>query len=177
MPVTSHNKFSAVWVLDFEFEAPSGSNPKPVCLVACELRTGQTIRLWRDALLGPDRPPRTRWAPARCSSRSMPVRNGVATWAGLAPAGQRLGPVRRISMPDERPEPFQRAGLLRGVGVVRAGQGIRAVAQTRGESWSCEAARGRRKTGRILELTSESDVQATRGCSVPCGPGSPDGPA
>lgn len=44
--------FKTIWVLDFEFLAPDGSIPAPVCLVAHELRTGQRIRLWRDELLG-----------------------------------------------------------------------------------------------------------------------------
>ena len=45
----------AVVVLDFEFVATTGERPVPVCLVARELRTGQSWRLWRDQL-GP-RPP------------------------------------------------------------------------------------------------------------------------
>jgi len=30
-----HNKpFKHVWLVDFEFSAPPGENPKPICLVA-----------------------------------------------------------------------------------------------------------------------------------------------
>jgi DNA polymerase I len=40
--------FATVWVLDFEFNAPPGERPNPLCMVAREARTGQTIRLWQD---------------------------------------------------------------------------------------------------------------------------------
>jgi DNA polymerase-1 len=40
--------FTEVWVVDFEFHAPPGERPVPVCMVAREARTGQTIRLWQD---------------------------------------------------------------------------------------------------------------------------------
>jgi DNA polymerase-1 len=37
-----------VWLTDFEYMAGPGTRPDPVCLVACELRSGRTLRLWRD---------------------------------------------------------------------------------------------------------------------------------
>jgi DNA polymerase-1 len=40
--------YRQVWLVDFEFNAESGERPDPVCLVARELRSGRTIRLWRD---------------------------------------------------------------------------------------------------------------------------------
>ena len=40
--------FREVWAVDFEFVAPPGERPTPVCLVARELKSGRTIRLWRD---------------------------------------------------------------------------------------------------------------------------------
>ena len=46
------NDFPEIWLVDFEFRAPSGCNPEPVCLVARELRSGRTIRLWQDQLKG-----------------------------------------------------------------------------------------------------------------------------
>jgi hypothetical protein len=42
--------FSEIWAVDFEFTAPPGQNPEPICMVAKELRSGRTIRLWRDEL-------------------------------------------------------------------------------------------------------------------------------
>ena len=42
--------FSAVWAVDFEFTAPPGERPEPVCLVARELRSGKLIRVWQDEL-------------------------------------------------------------------------------------------------------------------------------
>jgi DNA polymerase-1 len=40
--------FPNIWCVDFEFVAGSGCQPDPVCFVAHELRSGRTIRLWRD---------------------------------------------------------------------------------------------------------------------------------
>ena len=50
--------FDEVWLHDFEFVARPGERPDVVCLAAHELRSGQTLRLWRDQL-GPDPPYRT----------------------------------------------------------------------------------------------------------------------
>jgi hypothetical protein len=47
-----------VWLHDFEFVAKPGERPDVVCLAAHELRSGQTLRLWRDQL-GPNPPYRT----------------------------------------------------------------------------------------------------------------------
>src|SRR6476620_12243136 len=40
--------YRQVWAVDFEFMASPGEIPDPVCLVARELKSGKTIRLWRD---------------------------------------------------------------------------------------------------------------------------------
>lgn len=50
--------FEEIWLHDFEFVSQPGERPDVVCLVAHELRSGQTIRLWRDEL-GPQPPYRT----------------------------------------------------------------------------------------------------------------------
>jgi DNA polymerase-1 len=50
--------FEQVWLVDFEFIAEPGEHPDVVCLVAHELRTGQTLKLWRDQL-GAEPPYRT----------------------------------------------------------------------------------------------------------------------
>jgi hypothetical protein len=50
--------FAEIWLPDFEFSAPPGERPDVVCLVAHELRSGCTLRLWRDEL-GPEPPYRT----------------------------------------------------------------------------------------------------------------------
>jgi DNA polymerase I len=49
--------FKEVWVVDFEFYAPDGEIPRPVCLVAFEIKSGRTIRIWRDELLRMKTPP------------------------------------------------------------------------------------------------------------------------
>src|SRR5512132_279185 len=40
--------FREVWAADFEFGSDSYGRQKPVCVVAKELKTGRTIRLWED---------------------------------------------------------------------------------------------------------------------------------
>ena len=47
--------YREVWAVDFEFMAPPGERQIPVCLVARELRSGRTIRLWQDQF-GPTPP-------------------------------------------------------------------------------------------------------------------------
>jgi DNA polymerase-1 len=39
--------YQEIWAVDFEFLAPPGERPSPVCLVARELRSGRTIKQWR----------------------------------------------------------------------------------------------------------------------------------
>lgn len=50
-------EYREVWAVDFEFAAPPGDVPRPVCLVAWELGTGTKLRIWRDNLLAMARPP------------------------------------------------------------------------------------------------------------------------
>jgi hypothetical protein len=38
--------FRRVWLVDFEFTAPPGSQPTPICCVAREIRSGRLSRLW-----------------------------------------------------------------------------------------------------------------------------------
>jgi DNA polymerase I len=40
--------FAELWCLDFEFVSEPGERPDVVCLCAKELRSGQTLQLWRD---------------------------------------------------------------------------------------------------------------------------------
>ena len=47
--------FQEIWLHDFEFIPQPGEHPDVVCLVAHELRSGRTLRLWRDEL--GERPP------------------------------------------------------------------------------------------------------------------------
>jgi hypothetical protein len=50
--------FEEIWLHDFEFISRPGERPDVVCLVAPELRSGQTLRLWRNQL-GPQPPYRS----------------------------------------------------------------------------------------------------------------------
>jgi DNA polymerase I len=42
--------YEHIFLVDFEFHPDDNGNPMPVCLVVLELRTGRTVRLWRDQL-------------------------------------------------------------------------------------------------------------------------------
>jgi hypothetical protein len=44
------NSFASIWLVDFEFSAPPGEVPTPICLVAQEFRSGKNIRIWEDKL-------------------------------------------------------------------------------------------------------------------------------
>jgi len=50
--VTSQSElpFEEIWLHDFEFISEPGERPDVVCLAARELRSGRTLRLWRDEL-------------------------------------------------------------------------------------------------------------------------------
>src|SRR5947208_1441290 len=50
-------EFREVVLADFEFHAPPGERPTPVCLVAHELGSGRTYRLWQDDLQRLPEPP------------------------------------------------------------------------------------------------------------------------
>src|SRR5512135_3068009 len=56
-PRSGLDAYREVWLVDFEFSAPPGERPDPVCLVAWEYRTGRTLRLWQDDLRGRREPP------------------------------------------------------------------------------------------------------------------------
>src|SRR5215207_7354061 len=40
--------FHEIWVVDFEYRAPPGERPDPICLCALELRSGRRLQRWRD---------------------------------------------------------------------------------------------------------------------------------
>ena len=49
-----------IWVIDFEFFAPPGDRPLPVCMVAVEMNSRRRLRLWGEELrLCPFDPTRT----------------------------------------------------------------------------------------------------------------------
>ncbi len=51
------DSFREIWAVDFEFSAPPGEHPDPVCVVAKELRSGRTHRYWQDELKSLPTPP------------------------------------------------------------------------------------------------------------------------
>lgn len=51
------NQFLEIWALDFEYGQIPGNVPEVRCMVAKELRSGRTLRLWADQLSKLDAPP------------------------------------------------------------------------------------------------------------------------
>jgi DNA polymerase I len=49
--------FEEIWCIDCEFQAPDGERPRPICLVACELRSGRLLHLWEEDLWRHRAPP------------------------------------------------------------------------------------------------------------------------
>ncbi len=43
-------EYRKVFFVDYEFSAPPGERPRPVCLVAQELRSGEVVQVWEDDL-------------------------------------------------------------------------------------------------------------------------------
>ena len=52
-----HREFREIWLADFEFSAPPGERPHPICLVAREWSSGRTLRIWQDNLKRLKEPP------------------------------------------------------------------------------------------------------------------------
>lgn len=50
-------QFKEIWLVDFEFAAPSGAVPEVRCLVALEFNSGRKIRLWADEIGDWSEPP------------------------------------------------------------------------------------------------------------------------
>jgi DNA polymerase I len=49
--------FNEVWLYDFEFSQEDGEHPRPICLVAHEMKSATTLRVWESELLRLRRPP------------------------------------------------------------------------------------------------------------------------
>ncbi|MGO9117259.1 MAG: DNA polymerase, partial [Desulfomonilaceae bacterium] len=49
--------FKQVWLYDFEFGQEDGERPRPICLVAHEMNSSTTLRLWESDLYGLPYPP------------------------------------------------------------------------------------------------------------------------
>src|SRR3954466_13551738 len=94
------------WALDFEFRAPDGERPEPLCLVARELRSGRELRLWRDQL-APGPAPLRAAVPARPrrAFRRILLRRRARLLPAprLADAGAHPRPVRRVPGGHQRP--------------------------------------------------------------------------
>ena len=48
--------YREVWLVDFEFSAPPGERPRPICLVAREFHSGRILRVWLDGIEHPELP-------------------------------------------------------------------------------------------------------------------------
>lgn len=52
----SFDKFQRIYCVDFEFTAPPGDTPTPLCMVALEVRSGRLIRSWFEPGTSPTSP-------------------------------------------------------------------------------------------------------------------------
>jgi hypothetical protein len=43
-------RYRQIWLVDFEYCQPPGERPVPICMVAREYQSGQTLRIWSDDL-------------------------------------------------------------------------------------------------------------------------------
>lgn len=57
MSARTFSEYREIWAVDFEFTAPPGERPIPICLVAWEINSGRKIKIWKDQLLGMQDPP------------------------------------------------------------------------------------------------------------------------
>jgi hypothetical protein len=57
MPPSSLDGYAAIWLIDYEYVALPGTRPNPACMVAHELRSRRTIKLWREQLRALKSPP------------------------------------------------------------------------------------------------------------------------
>lgn len=55
MTPTTLEAFQEIWAVDFEFYAPNGERPHPLCVVARNVRTGEVLRRWLET--DPSPPP------------------------------------------------------------------------------------------------------------------------
>ena len=55
--IDSLRHYREIVLVDFEFRAPPGEQPSPICMVAREYRTSRTHRVWADELVTMTRPP------------------------------------------------------------------------------------------------------------------------
>jgi hypothetical protein len=69
--------FDEIWPFDFEFISRPGERPDVVCLVARELRSGRTLRLWHDQL---GKAPHIARTAALCSFASLRMLNAPVIW-------------------------------------------------------------------------------------------------
>jgi hypothetical protein len=56
-PTDALARFETIWQVDFEHREDANHHPIPVCMFAQEMRTGQTMFLWREQLLALRRAP------------------------------------------------------------------------------------------------------------------------
>jgi DNA polymerase I len=153
-------RFEEIWLHDFEFVSKPGEIPDVVCLAAHELRSGRTLRLWRDEMLSGSAPYRTDRdvlfvnfvANAECSCHlalGWPVPTNVLD---LSPA------FRKITNGRLTPEGKGLLGAQRYYGLDTIGTKVKDAMQKRVmEGWPFTP----EEQKRILEYC-ESDIDALR---------------
>ena len=150
--------FDEIWLHDFEFVSQPGERPDVVCLAAHELRSGRTLRLWRDELgtaaAVPYRP--------RCAVRQLrrQRRMRLPPGARLAAAGARARSKPSVSQSDQRPLRRRKAKACSARCATTGSTPSARSKRTRCRSASCRAGRSRRKSASGFCTYCYSDVDA-----------------
>ena len=157
--------YREIWLVDFEFSAPPGERPDPVCLVAREFRSGRTLRLWQDDLRGRREPPYPIGPDCLFVAYFASAELGCHLALGMATAGAGPGSLRRISVPDQR-------ARLRTAGTAswerwhgQAWTRWTRPRKSRCVSWPCAAVPGRRTSGRPCSIIASPTSWRWPSCS------------
>ena len=150
--------YREVWAVDFEFTAPPGHRPTPLCVVARELRSGRLGRLWLAD--GP---------PAAPPYPTGPDTLFVAYYArpNWVPPGPRLAVPARVldlfaefrNLTNGRPVPA-RQRAARGAGLLRAATAWTRPRRRRCGTWRSGAGRTPTPSGTALLDYCQTDVDA-----------------
>ena len=168
--------FKHVVAVDFEFEfgghdtleaaGRSGERPRPVCMVAKELRSGKTWRLWRGQF--GSQPPFPIDAEHGAGRLLRQRRARLLQGAELAAAGFHPRPVHRISRPHQRLQPAERRRPARRCDVFRDRRNRHhreaGSARPHPVRWAVVGGRSRRH----YSNTAKATCWRWSGCCSPC---------
>ena len=158
--IDSLRHFPEVWLCDFEFRAPDGERPEPVCMVAQGVAHGP-----HDSRMGGSagqHEPAALLGWGRFSFRGLLCisRVGLLPGVGLADAGPRAGPVLRVPQRDQRRGHGGRQRAVGRVGPLRVAGNRRGRESRYAGVGPTPRAAHRSRTGRPVGL-----LRNRRGCT------------